>query len=87
MGATLTKDCLLLDRTFAQGEHNRYQRLIEERRSWGYYQHLEICDAAGARLAGFPHVKFEGFIWTPPANTRTQEGFLRQERGALTCRK
>jgi tRNA (mo5U34)-methyltransferase len=253
MGVTLTKDCLRLDRTFSQGEHSRYQHLIEERRSWGYYQRLEICDAAGARLstpghhlcqsgislldthgfpqdftgktvldigcnagfysfvaklrgarsvvgldlnphyidqanlmkeilgidvefsvgeghtldpavamfdvvintgviyhlqnpmdflsrvsaitrelmflesemltdpvysdyalfiekeyggdlsnwwiygprcaermaraAGFPHVKFEGFIWTPPANTKTQEGFLRQGRGALTCRK
>jgi tRNA (mo5U34)-methyltransferase len=47
---TLAPDCLLLDRRLSDDEFSRYRRLIEERRSWGYYQRVVVQDAAGRRF-------------------------------------
>lgn len=45
------------------------------------------CLERMARAAGFSDVAFQGFLWVPPPGTATPEGFLRQGRGAIVCRK
>lgn len=45
------------------------------------------CVERMVRAAGFPHVEFQGFVWTPPKGLKTPEGFDRQGRGALVCWK
>ncbi len=50
MTVRLGKNSLLLQRTLSPEEYTRYEQLIEERRSHGYYQRLVIDDAAGKRL-------------------------------------
>jgi len=47
---TLTRDCLRLDRNLSDAEYSRYRELIDQRRGFGYYQKLEIRDAAGKQL-------------------------------------
>ena len=50
MSVTIARDCLLLDRRLPDAEFSRYQRLIEERTSWGYFQRVVVQDAGGRRL-------------------------------------
>jgi tRNA (mo5U34)-methyltransferase len=51
---------------------------------WIYGQE---CVVRMARAAGFSTAEFQGFVWTPPAREKTPEGFLRQGRGVVLCRK
>jgi len=50
MTVELTNDALRLDTVWPQADYERYQREIEAKRSWGYYQRIIIEDAAGKRL-------------------------------------
>jgi 2-polyprenyl-3-methyl-5-hydroxy-6-metoxy-1,4-benzoquinol methylase len=50
MAARIAKNSLQLDRSFTDEEFASYQRLIEDSRSWGYYQRLVIEDVDGKRL-------------------------------------
>ncbi len=50
MAVMIRQDCLRLDREWTDEEVDRFRNLIEERRSWGYYQRLTIEDARGRRL-------------------------------------
>jgi SAM-dependent methyltransferase len=45
------------------------------------------CVERMARAAGFADVAFRGFVWTPPPGLKTAEGFDRQGRGVVVCRK
>jgi tRNA (mo5U34)-methyltransferase len=53
--------------------------------NWWIYGPL--CAERMIRAAGFPDVRFQGFVWTPPAGLKTPEGFDRQGRGVFVCRK
>jgi 2-polyprenyl-3-methyl-5-hydroxy-6-metoxy-1,4-benzoquinol methylase len=89
--AAITKELMFLEsEMLLDPEHSEYAWFIEkeyERDGSNWWIYGPACAERMARAAGFPRVKFEGFIWTPPAGTTTAEGFLRQGRGALTCRK
>jgi 2-polyprenyl-3-methyl-5-hydroxy-6-metoxy-1,4-benzoquinol methylase len=50
MAVSITSEALVLNREFSNEEYKRYARLIDERRSSGYYHHVIIEDAAGKRL-------------------------------------
>jgi SAM-dependent methyltransferase len=45
------------------------------------------CVVRMARAAGFARAEFKGFVWTPPRRLKTAEGFQKQGRGIVLCRK
>lgn len=45
------------------------------------------CLERMARAAGFRTAEFQGFIWKPEPGTTTPEGYPRQGRGVVICRK
>lgn len=76
---------MLIDPAFAE-----YAWFIEgqyggDQSNWWIYG--PTCLERMARAAGFRDVSFSGFIWKPDPGTKTPEGFARQGRGVLVCRK
>jgi SAM-dependent methyltransferase len=50
MTVKIARDRLQLDGSWSPEEFARFQALIEQRKSWGYYHHVVIQDASGKRL-------------------------------------
>jgi 2-polyprenyl-3-methyl-5-hydroxy-6-metoxy-1,4-benzoquinol methylase len=89
--AKLTSDLMYLEsEVLTDPQHADYAWFIEKEycedlSNWWVYG--PRCVERMVRAAGFSHVAFQGFVWTPPPGTKTPEGFDRQGRGVFVCRK
>lgn len=87
----VTREMMLLEsEMLIDSTYTEYSWFIEKEygsdpTNWWIYG--PKCLERMARAAGFPTVKFEGFLWKPEPGTKTPEGFMRQGRGVLTCSK
>jgi tRNA (mo5U34)-methyltransferase len=61
------------------------QTYCGDRSNWWLYG--PRCVESMLRIAGFPRVEFQGFVWMPPPASKTPEGLQRQGRAAFTCWK
>jgi tRNA (mo5U34)-methyltransferase len=76
---------VLLDARYADYAWFIEREYCQDLSNWWVYG--PRCLERMARAAGFSRVDFAGFVWKPPAGTKTPEGFDRQGRGAFICRK
>jgi tRNA (mo5U34)-methyltransferase len=76
---------VLLDARYADYAWFIEREYCQDLSNWWVYG--PRCLERMARAAGFARVDFAGFVWKPPAGTKTPEGFDRQGRGAFICRK
>jgi 2-polyprenyl-3-methyl-5-hydroxy-6-metoxy-1,4-benzoquinol methylase len=89
--ARMTRQTMYLEtEMLTDPKYSEYAWFIEkeycgDRSNWWIYG--PQCVERMVRAAGFPHVEFQGFVWTPPRGMKTPEGYDRQGRGAFVCWK
>jgi hypothetical protein len=89
--ARLTREFMFLEsEMLIDSQYSQYAWFIEHEycgdgSNWWIYG--PECVVKMARAAGFSRAEFQGFVWTPPSQEKTAEGFLRQGRGVVLCWK